>query len=73
MGKRVIGIALSAMLFGFSFPVEAQQPSRVYRIGYLSTRSDPRDEAFRQGLRESSYSEGKDTFIEYRFAKNHCL
>ncbi len=69
MNGKIFCLALCAMLFGFSFPVEAQQPSRVYRIGYLSTRSDPRDEAFRQGLRELSYLEGKDTFIEYRFAK----
>jgi putative ABC transport system substrate-binding protein len=47
----------------------AQQPSRVYRIGYLSGRSDPRDEAFRHGLRELGYVEGKDIFIEYRLAK----
>jgi putative tryptophan/tyrosine transport system substrate-binding protein len=52
----------------------AQQPSRVPRIGYLSPGSASSglvalDEAFRQGLRELGYVEGKNIVIEYRFAE----
>jgi len=48
----------------------AQQAGKVYRIGYLSLRSGPitQDEAFRQGLRELGYVEGRTLIIEYRWA-----
>ena len=54
-------------------PAEAQQPKKVPRIGYL-TASNPssmsaRVEAFRQGLRELGYIEGKNIVIEWRFAE----
>ena len=51
---------------------EAQQPTKIPRIGYLSAthRSSvsARTEALRQGLRELGYVEGKNIIIEYRFA-----
>jgi putative tryptophan/tyrosine transport system substrate-binding protein len=52
---------------------EAQQPVKVFRIGYLggatpSAVSD-RTEAFRQGLRELGYIEGKNVVIEWRPAE----
>ena len=52
---------------------EAQQPKKVPLIGFLgatspSTISD-RVEAFRQGLRELGYVEGKNIVIEWRFAE----
>jgi len=54
-------------------PVWAQQPSKIATIGYLaagavSTELD-RTEAFRQGLRELGYTEGKNISIEWRFAE----
>src|SRR5439155_18695472 len=52
---------------------EAQQPKKVSRIGFLSAISpssiSPRTEAFRQGLRELRYVEGKSIVIEYRWAE----
>jgi putative ABC transport system substrate-binding protein len=52
--------------------VEAQQPTKIPRIGYLdiaSPSTNPaRYEAFRQGLRELGYVEGKNIVIEHRFA-----
>jgi ABC-type uncharacterized transport system substrate-binding protein len=53
---------------------EAQQSAgKFLRIGYLSTGSGttdaPRIEAFRQGLRELGYVEGKNINIEYRYAE----
>jgi putative ABC transport system substrate-binding protein len=52
---------------------EAQQPAKVPRIGYLEASGDahapgPWVEAFRQGLRDLGYSEGKNIVVEYRFA-----
>jgi hypothetical protein len=52
-------------------PVEAQQSEKVPRIGYLSSstrRSSLADDAFRQGLRDLGYIEGKTIVIEYRYA-----
>ena len=52
---------------------QAQQPKRITRIGYLSLRSsfEPREEAFRKGLRELGYIEGQNIVIEWRFAKGN--
>jgi putative tryptophan/tyrosine transport system substrate-binding protein len=67
--RGVIQFGLAAMLLSFSFPAEAQQPTKVPRIGYLSIGSDFRanDEAFRQGLRQLGYIEGHNIVIEWRF------
>ena len=49
----------------------AQQPAKVPRIGFLhygSPGPSPELDAFRQGLRELGYIEGKNINIEYRFA-----
>ena len=50
---------------------DAQHPAKVPRIGILSgaSSSDPRLEAFRQGLRELGYVEGRSIVIEYRFTE----
>ncbi len=53
--------------------VDAQQPTKIPRIGYLSTVSPAvnatRIEALRQGLRELGYVEGKNILIEWRYAE----
>jgi putative tryptophan/tyrosine transport system substrate-binding protein len=64
----VLHFALSAMLFVLSVPAQSQQPTKVTRIGYLvgpSSASTARYEAFRQGLRELGYVEGKNIVIEW--------
>ena len=51
---------------------QAQQPAKIPRIGLLISSSASfslaRVEAFRQGLRELGYVEGKNIIIEYRYA-----
>jgi putative ABC transport system substrate-binding protein len=52
---------------------QAQQAAKAPRIGFLGTASpsavSARVEAFRQGLRELGYVEGKSILIEYRWAE----
>ena len=52
---------------------EPQQPKKVPRIGYLGANprstNPARIDAFRQGLRELGYTEGKNIIIEWRFAE----
>ena len=64
----VIGLALASVELA-----EAQQAKKVPRIGFLTATSAssqvPRLEAFRQGLRDLGYFEGKTITIEYRFAE----
>ncbi len=67
MRKQIFCLALCAMLFALSFPAQAQQTGKVYRIGFLS--SSRANRAFGQGLRELGYVEGKNLTYEYRQTK----
>jgi putative tryptophan/tyrosine transport system substrate-binding protein len=73
MIKQVFVWVLATVFLTTVFPLEAQQVAKVPRIGYLSTGAvatdAPRIEAFRQGLRELGYVEGKNINIEYRYAE----
>ena len=73
MSKKLFCFALCAMLFSLCFPAQAQQPTNIPRIGYLEAVSPSisavRSEAFRQGLRELGYVEGKNIVTEYRYAE----
>jgi putative tryptophan/tyrosine transport system substrate-binding protein len=66
-------LALGALLLALGSLADAQQQAKVPRIGYLGTVSASanlvRIEAFRQGLRELGYVEGKSIVIEYRWAE----
>src|ERR1700745_3259270 len=70
MSKKIMLLAFSSMLLALSFSADAQQPGNIPRIGFLSQAptSAPAIEAFRQGLREHGYIEGKTIVIEYRDA-----
>jgi ABC-type uncharacterized transport system substrate-binding protein len=73
MRKNIIHLTLCAMLFALCSSADAQQPKKLYRIGYLSA-IDPatestRAEPIRLALRELSYIEGQNIAIEYRYAE----
>jgi putative ABC transport system substrate-binding protein len=73
--RRSLLLALTALLLAPDSPAQAQEPKKIPRIGFLSGRRnptpampDPNASAFRQGLRELGYTEGKNIVIEYRYA-----
>jgi putative ABC transport system substrate-binding protein len=72
MNRKITVLTLCAMLLALCFSAEAQQPTKVPRIAWLtgSTLSSNahRIEAFRQGMRELGYVEGKNIIIEWRGA-----
>src|SRR5215813_3031673 len=71
--KTALGsILFAGAVLAVAVTVQAQQPKKIPRIGYLALRltTTPsyRFDAFRQGLRQLGYAEGKDLVIEDRFA-----
>jgi putative ABC transport system substrate-binding protein len=70
MNRKVFGLVFSAMLLALCVCADAQQPAKMPRIGYLTGTSlsvaSARTDAFRQGLRDAGYIEGKNIVIEWR-------
>ena len=66
---------LTAILLASFHRAEAQQPTQVPSIAYLSSGqgfvSSERRQAFRQGLRELGYVEEKNLIVEYRYAEGN--
>jgi putative ABC transport system substrate-binding protein len=71
MRKHFFGLLLSAMLFALCFPAEAQQTTKIQRIGFLTPTTLGSYGAFRQGLRDLGYVEGKNIVIEYPKAEGN--
>ena len=73
MNRKIVICLLTTALLSTAPFVEAQQPTKVPRIGFQTTASPSavtaRIEALRQGLRELGYVEGKNIVIEWRFAE----
>jgi ABC-type uncharacterized transport system substrate-binding protein len=74
MIKRIIVLALCSLLLAPCSSVQAQQPKNIPRIGFLSGSGDPNTpglqlEAFRRGLQELGYIEGKNILVEYRYVE----
>lgn len=73
--RKYCFMVLSAVLLALSVPARAQQATKVFRIGFMAGVSPPPSEpsrsnieAFRHGLREFGYIEGKNVIIESRWA-----
>jgi putative ABC transport system substrate-binding protein len=72
--RRKLLVALGAGALAAPFGSLAQQPDKVWRVGYLTPRSRPASldadtfGAFARGLRDFGYVEGKNLVIEWRFA-----
>jgi len=64
----VPSILVAVVLLGVAVTAEAQQPGKIPTIGFMrgGSPTDPEVEAFRQGLRDLGYVEGKNINIEFR-------
>src|SRR6266705_3013307 len=74
MNKKVFLFLLAALILVSAHLANAQQPKKVPRIGFLFGVGDPSNpppfvEAFRQGLRDLGYVEGKNIVGEYRYVE----
>ena len=68
---NALGLVICALLLVVSFSAEAQQLKKIPRIGvlFIGGRDQLHLEAFKQGLREHGYIEGKNILLEYRYAE----
>jgi putative tryptophan/tyrosine transport system substrate-binding protein len=72
MERRRFIEVIAGGLVAAPLAVEAQQAAKVARIGWLAVHLAPNrhlSEAFRQGLRDLGYVEGRNVVIEYRDAE----
>ena len=73
MKTKFSRVVLSATVFALCSLAEAQQTTKIPRIGYLIGAAPSavvaRNEAFRHGLRDLGYVEGKNVVIEWRYAE----
>ena len=67
---RIVFFALCAVLVALCTTAAAQQPKKMARVGYLRWLSGTSSTllAFKEGLRELGWVEGKQIEIEYRYA-----
>src|SRR5215469_2153243 len=73
--KTALGsILFAGALLAVAVTVEAQQPGKIFRIGFLDSSTASGSavllEAFRQELSKFGWTVGKNITIEYRFAEN---
>jgi putative ABC transport system substrate-binding protein len=73
MKNKITVFSLSALISALCLSVEAQQPGKLSRVGYVSTTgtvtSDASFAALREGLRDLGHFEGKNILFEYRGAE----
>ena len=71
--RAAVFIALCSLLVAPCFAVDAQQPAKTFRIGFLAANTASGSagllEVFRQEMRKFGWIEGKNITIEYRFAE----
>ena len=72
----LLSIVFVVVLLAVAVVAEAQQPKKIPRVGFLAQRVSPTPttphvfaDAFRQGLRDLGYIEGKNILVDYRYGE----
>jgi ABC-type uncharacterized transport system substrate-binding protein len=69
---KLRALALGGLLLAVCLPAQAQQPTKVWKVGVLVSTSRAqnasREDSLWQGLRQLGYVEGKNVTLEYRYA-----
>jgi putative ABC transport system substrate-binding protein len=77
MSGKIFVWLLATVLLSAALPAEAQQPTKIFRIGYLDSSNASGIavlvDAFRQELTKLGWIEGKNITIEYRFAEGKLV
>ena len=77
MKRKITVLTLCALLFALCGSVDAQQPGKIFRIGFLDGSTAAGSavllEAFRQELNKLGWIEGKNIIVEYRFGESKGL
>jgi hypothetical protein len=69
MNKKIVAF-MTIFTLTSVYGAGAQQAAKIPRIGYVRGGSPgPLVDAFRQGLRDFGYIEGKNILVEYRYAE----
>jgi putative ABC transport system substrate-binding protein len=72
MREKILLFAVATLMLSLVWPAHAQQPKKVPRIGVLSLGTgNPTIDAFRQGLHELGWVDGKNIALEYRWAEGN--
>jgi putative ABC transport system substrate-binding protein len=71
MKGKISVLTLCAMLLALCGPVDAQQPGKIFRIGFLAVSTAAGNaallETFRQEMGKFGWIEGKNISFEYRY------
>ena len=74
IASKRLRFTLCILFLAFSVPVNAQQPTKIARVGFLSSMGDVRNPgpsvaAFQRGLRDLGFVEQKNILVEYHYAE----
>ena len=71
--RNLVGIVALVLTFVMCGVVAEAQQKKIPRIGvlFIGSKNQPHLEAFKQGLRERGYMEGKNILLEYRYAEGN--
>src|SRR4051794_36027251 len=75
-GVSFVCLTLCGVLLPLPFSAEAHQAAKIARVGYVSSgdisHPGPQIDAFRQGLQDLGYAEGKNIVVEYRYQQGQA-
>src|ERR1700744_353042 len=72
MRRRQLGAVAIGAIVAWPLSLRAQQPARVWRIGFIAHRYEKFYDPLFAGLKELGYVEGKNLIVERRYAEGNA-